>query len=279
MHSIYAGVIRYCVCWSLDLVKLYAGKNVLHELDNVFMQYFRIGSSIDGEFTFIVPKKGISSLVRNTTASSNRELNKKNKHKKQSSQIHVREKRKRSSHTSNEKHTSKFRSKAWGAVAVALYCTLVSSPLDKFLPSNHRVYGRVRDTVVQGLNSVINLLFELNRVEFTERGLQQLESTTIPGILTHVKDIHTLRANVLDRSTNFNGIKLHIILHIPHLIRRFGAPCNWDTNTFETSHKSFVLMHWNSGPKRTDDLELNTLKSVSSSNICYRDSSLTNRLV
>lgn len=159
--------------------------------------------------------------------------------------------------------SSNFRSLDWGAVVIALTFLIGSSPEGKFLPSSHRIYGPMRDIVTRALVSVVHLLFELQRTEFTEKGIRDLEYNVIPRTLTYLYEIYTLRRDVLKKDGDFNGIKLHLAVHLPHLIRRFGCPLNWDTDTFESSHKDFVKKHWESGPKRTEDLELNALKSVS----------------
>lgn len=258
LHSLYAGVVKYTVCWTLDLIKCYSKAPSLIELDNIFLQHFRSGSSVDAEFKFIVPKKGISKIAilsgkgrkAQIVYTDDRNGNLKRKQVSESGR-------------QNKKHTSKFRSKAWGAILVALAFTLGCSPEDKLLPSSHIEHGRVRDIVMQALVSITHVFFELQRTEYTEKGIQTLELITLPDSLTHLYQIYRIRQNYMKRAQEFHGIKLHIILHIPHLIRRFGAPMNWDTNTYESSHKTFVKTQWESGAKRTEDLELNTLKSVS----------------
>lgn len=56
LHTLYAGLLRYSVCWALDIVKACKGNKALFQLDEVFLTRFRLGSSLDGEFKFVVPK-------------------------------------------------------------------------------------------------------------------------------------------------------------------------------------------------------------------------------
>lgn len=162
----------------------------------------------------------------------------------------------------SEKYSSKFRSLSWGAVLVGLTLTLGCSKEDELLPTNHPTCGMIRDIVVRGLFSVMNLMFELQCTEYMSSAIDNLENVIIPRTLTHMYEIYLIRGELLSKTNDFRGIKLHIVTHIPHLIRRFGAPINWDTDTFESSHKVFVVSQWESGAKRTQELEVDTMKSV-----------------
>lgn len=179
----------------------------------------------------------------------------------------------RSSHA--RKYSAKFTSVSWSAVLVGLTLTLGCSDIDKYLPSDHPL-GPIRDIVVTALLSVMNLFFELQRTDYTERDLRQLQYI-LPQVLTKLYDMYRLRGDLLGHREEFQGLKLHIVMHIPHLIRRFGSPLNWDTETFESSHKVFVIQQWEHGAKRTENLEMNTLRTVSSTNerINYPEPSMT----
>jgi hypothetical protein len=158
-------------------------------------------------------------------------------------------------------YTAKFTSVSWSSVLVGLAFTLGCSNIDQYLPSDHFL-GPVREIVVNALLSVMNLFFELQRTEYSERDVRHLH-LILPQVLTYLYDMYRLRGDFLGQTDEFQGLKLHILLHVPHLIRRFGTPLNWDTETFESSHKVFVIQQWEHGAKRTDDLELNTIRTVS----------------
>jgi hypothetical protein len=146
-------------------------------------------------------------------------------------------------------------------VLVGLAFTLGCSKVDQYLPTNHNL-GPVRDIVVKALMGVMNLFFELQRTDYSERDVRRLQHI-IPQVLDNLYDMYHLRGDLLGNTEDFQGLKLHILLHLPHLIRRFGTPLNWDTESFETSHKVFVIQQWEHGAKRTDNLEINTMRTVS----------------
>src|SRR3546814_5333279 len=85
---------------------------------------------------------------------------------------------------------------------------------------------------------VLELYFELVRKEFTESCVYRLETNLIPNSLDALHRLYCLRQTVHESTNDFRGIKLHLLLHIPHFIRRYGAPLNWDTSSRSEEHTS-----------------------------------------
>ena len=142
-----------------------------------------------------------------------------------------------------------FETSKWLPVLLALTTILSTSTDGEYLPGQC-VYGRVRSAVVVAMYHVLDIAIEFTRAEFTANQIDHLEHVSVPRALQSLHSIYDLRQALHGVNTNFRGIKLHILLHIPHFIRRYGAPTNWDSASFESAHKSFVKFYYRNGSKR-----------------------------
>lgn len=165
------------------------------------------------------------------------------------------------------KYTTNFESSQWPPLLLAIACIIGSSTENSIIPTHHETCGVFRSNIVMALFMCLDMYFELTKKEYTLRNLDELERRTIPHTLESVYAIYRMRQALKGYKKHFAGYKLHILNHIPHLIKRFGAPANWDTATYETSHKSFVKERWETGCKRLADLELRTMLQVCSTTI------------
>ena len=154
-----------------------------------------------------------------------------------------------------ESYTQHFETRKWASILLALACLLPSN--EKFIPSAsfHRV-------VCRGLHLVLDLYFELSREDFPSSLLKKLESNLIPQALDAAYGIFRVRQQLKNSEKHFRGVKLHIILHFPELIRRFGNPKLWDTDTFESAHKEKVKLLYKMGSKRCSSIEREILGRV-----------------
>lgn len=96
----------------------------------------------------------------------------------------------------------------------------------------------LKELVIRPIFAVLELFFELNRSEFSERALTDLEKFVIPRVL---RSLNLLYFSLTKKS--FRGTKLHAIGHFPAFVRRYGLPRVFDTTTFETANKT-VKRHW-----------------------------------
>ena len=132
--------------------------------------------------------------------------------------------------------------------------------MDEFLPDV--VDARhVRQPVLVGVFLVVDMLFELRRESFSRPILEHLDQVGIPLALHALYRIFQLRQHFACSNTDFQGIKLHLMLHFPHLIRLYGRPGNWNTDSWESAHKTMVKFHYKNGSKRVTDINLTTLRA------------------
>lgn len=148
-----------------------------------------------------------------------------------------------------------FRTNQFPVVLLALGCVLATSG-EQFLPL------RDRKVVVEAIFRVLDMLFELRRECFHDEVLDKLENEVIPKALQSVHNVYKRRQFYLCSNVAFEGIKLHLLLHFPQWIRRFGAPSTWDTATWESAHKSMVKFHYKHGSKRVSNIDEAVLQSV-----------------
>lgn len=156
---------------------------------------------------------------------------------------------------SDDVYTSKFESSKWISLAIALFGVLL-------LDQTYLKDFQTRKTVLTALLHIINLTFELRRAEYTTRNLTQLRMTIIPNALSALQDLYLLRQQLKQSRHLFSGIKMHIIMHLDHLIAWFGTPRVWDTDTFESAHKEMVKQLYRRSSKRTPTLEMELLAQV-----------------
>lgn len=156
-------------------------------------------------------------------------------------------------------YTTNFESSQWAPLLLAIACAIGSSAEDSIVPTTHMTCGSLRSTIVMALFMCLDMYFELTKKEYTITNLDELERRTIPHTLESVYAIYRIRQALKGFTKHFSGYKLHILNHIPQLIKRFGAPGNWDTASYETSHKSFVKERWETGCKRLADVERRTM--------------------
>lgn len=135
------------------------------------------------------------------------------------------------------------------------------APGDEFLPET-QACGPVRKVVVTALFLVLELCFELTRREFSESCLRVLETNLIPAALTALHQLFCIRQFVYESGNDFKGTKLHLLLHVPYFIRKYGAPINWDTSSFESAHKHLVKAYYKRSSKRIADLTSETMAAV-----------------
>lgn len=109
---------------------------------------------------------------------------------------------------------------------------------------------------------MLNLYFELCREDFTSSHLDELERKIIPDALNAAYSIFGVRQILRGSSKHFRGVKLHVLLHFPALIRRFGHPKIWDTDTYESAHKEKVKLLFKMGSKRISNVEQEALSRV-----------------
>lgn len=153
-----------------------------------------------------------------------------------------------------ESYTQHFETRKWIGILMALACL---APQNKIIPDKglHR-------TVCKGLHLVLNLYFELCREEFSSSNLKNLEVDIIPSALNAAYKIFLARQELKKSEKHFRGVKLHILLHFPALIRRFGNPKIWDTDSYESAHKDKVKLMYRMGSKRISNLEKEALSRV-----------------
>lgn len=140
---------------------------------------------------------------------------------------------------------------------LALGCILAASA-EQFLN------GQDRNIVVEAIFRVVDVAVALQQNSFTERCLEDLEKQKIPTALHHLHLLFRRRQYYLCSNAAFEGVKLHLLLHFPLWIRRFGAPVCWDTASWESAHKTMVKWHYKHGSKRVSDINASVLKSVRS---------------
>lgn len=157
--------------------------------------------------------------------------------------------------------SGKFEMNRWPSILFAFLNVLAASKNDKYLPEKTK-YGNALEIVYHGGMMAMELYMELNRNSFPVNVLEYLDKDLVPLSIEAVYQIFCLNRAISETSADFNGIKLHLLLHMPWLIRRFGSPRNWDTGTFESAHKDFVKHFYKHGNKQTTDIAKTTLRSV-----------------
>src|SRR5690554_2570526 len=95
-----------------------------------------------------------------------------------------------------------------------------------------------------------------------EVAFAKTEDAGSPKARQSVHRVYKRRQFYLCSNAAFEGIKLHLLLHFPQWVRRFGAPSTWDTATWESAHKSMVKFHYNDGAKRVSNIDVAVLQSV-----------------
>lgn len=161
----------------------------------------------------------------------------------------------KSDQSTEDLYSSKFESTKWICLAIALGAIFVSD--QKYFPKPD-----TRKGVVTALLLVIDLTFELQRTEFTTINLLKLRNVLLPNALSALLSMYLLRQTQKCANHVFNGIKLHILLHMDYLIKRFGTPQVWDTDTFESAHKDMVKQLYRQSSKRIDRIERHILSQV-----------------
>lgn len=148
-----------------------------------------------------------------------------------------------------------FRTGQFLVVLLALGCILVESG-EQFLNERDRIIA------VDAIFWIIDVTVSLQQKSFTEHCLEDLEKNKIPTALHRLHLLFGRRQYYLCSNAAFEGVKLHLLLHFPLWIRRFGAPICWDTSTWESAHKTMVKWHYKRGSKRVSDIHTSVLKSV-----------------
>lgn len=167
----------------------------------------------------------------------------------------------------NIANAAHFETTKWGSILLLLSTVLGTSSAEEYLPST-LACGAVRDVVVTALFLVLELFFELTRREFSESCLDALETNLVPVALDALHQLFCIRQHVSDSTNDFRGTKLHLVMHFPYFIRKYGAPLNWDTSAFETAHKHLVKAYYRKGSKRTATLTRDIMAAVSDTNTC-----------
>ena len=158
--------------------------------------------------------------------------------------------------STDDKYSSKFESVKWINLALGL-CSIFLTETSYFPDYD------TRKIVLTGLLLVVDLTFELRRTEFTSVNLAKLRQVLLPRALRAVLDMYLLRQKQKQAKQIFNGIKMHILVHMDYFIRRFGTPQLWDTDTFESAHKDMVKQMYREGSKRIETIENDILLQVS----------------
>lgn len=154
-----------------------------------------------------------------------------------------------------ESYTQHFETRKWIGILMALSCIIPSNA--EIIPDQN--YNRI---VCRGLHLVLNLYFELCRDDFSSSNLRKLERDIIPNSLSAAYRIFLARQQLKQSQKHFRGVKLHILLHFPQLIREYGSPKVWDTDTFESAHKEKVKLMYKMGSKRISNVEQEILIRV-----------------
>lgn len=166
-----------------------------------------------------------------------------------------------------ELYTSHFESTKWIGLAFVLSSRVLLD--DSIIPDS-----TVRAIVNKGLLRVLDLYFELRRRAFGSMDVEKLKNCILPNTLTSLQNVY-LQLQVMKNSERiFQGIKLHVLMHMPELILRFGAPINWDTDHFESAHKDMVKQLYKRSSKRVDRIETELLEQVVLTS-CYLLSNVT----
>lgn len=158
-------------------------------------------------------------------------------------------------------YTQHFETRKWIGILMALACLIPSNPNIVPGPDHHEI-------ICRGLYLVLNLFYELSREEFSSSNLNELERKTIPEALNAAYGIFMVRQKLKASTKHFRGVKLHVILHFPALIRRFGNPLIWDTDTYESAHKEKVKLLFKLGSKRISNVEQEALARVRCFHCC-----------
>ena len=147
-----------------------------------------------------------------------------------------------------EQYVAKFESRKWISIALVL-SAILSSTQDYF--GDKTAFSKT----ITALHRVVGLYFDLIRTDHTALSVDALESHTIPSALKSLMSLFQYRQVLRGTQKVFKGIKIHSILHVPYLIRRFGAVSNWDTDHFESSHKDTVKDIFRRSSKQIATLE------------------------
>lgn len=103
--------------------------------------------------------------------------------------------------------------------------------------------------------------------------LHSHKQLTQPHIIhTHLGallEMYLMRQTQKGAKDVFNGIKMHILLHMDDFIKRFGTPQVWDTDSFESAHKEMVKRLYLQSSKRISRLEHHLLCRVRVNNIFF----------
>ena len=138
---------------------------------------------------------------------------------------------------------------------------LATSRDGEYLP-NAGNYGPVKDIATYAMYRVLDLAFDLTRIELSEQLVNALERFGISHTLDSIYALFRVRQSLCGVDVPFGGIKLHMLVHMPHFIRLYGCPANWDTSSFESAHKAFVKYYYTTGSKRLQGLVQNIMSKV-----------------